>query len=1291
MIHLLKCTTERAVSSRPGENGTPSGPIAVVFPCKDRRPGWLTACSTGRGAVYWLSPLSESETPNAVNNGAPSVADARPAITAMLRSRILALSLVLSSLCASGAWAYVPHEDPADWRWWLHLAHNVSTQGHKGTAFCSKAQDSATVLAEHALSLVQASGTPSPQAEVEIFNGFGDFCFRDDDYESAERYWLGALESAGKDTEPKETMFRLGVLYAKGLRAPSDPEVERRAQHYLAEVRSAGTPEASPRLYVLAEIYARMDFLEEFYDCHRQIFALWQANPNSDSRWAVRSLVFLGEHASKVDIGNEAKPASGQDSAIIYGTWALELSESRFGSTDTLTAFVMYRLGDYHSRNGNYDIAAGMWKRAWEIYRQAVPPEHIEYQGGLIRVRSLELSSGHFLEAEQLSREALRLRSETQGPGHPETAGMWTGLARVFHRTGRFDAADSCYREALRIRREALELIPSDVALALLNVGGLQSDFGDLAGAEATYLEALAILDSAHGRLHDRTAACLSELGELCLAWGRAAQAQAYFEAAYNARLEYLAPSHPELAASLEELAQVEIQRGNADSAAHLLAGAFAIHERQAAWLPGSHAALLTRMAEVETLRGEAARALEFAQAALEKAKVAMGPEHPGLAMYLNTLGSAQSGMEMWSEAAAAFQASIDFHKRLPGVAHPAFADAYEGLARVRRAQGDSRAALAAGLEALSLRRQAFTQGAWVMSERDALKFETALHETRDLVLSVYFDAHAQKGAIPAEVADAILATKGAVPDIAFAREAGRRARSDRASLATQDTLSALKARLWYSFTRGVNGPSPTHADPEAELVQAEIERLQTEIARSLGSYASVSTEPPSSRQLAAQLPAGSALIEYIKYGHLHTGVDQTDDRYAALILASQREPMAVDLESAARTDSLVGAYRRHMLKLSTSDRAPDAQDLAEYSGIADALKQSIWMEFEDQLPPAGTLLIAPDGELNRISFAGLPADSGYLEEYFRIHYLGSGRDLLRPHVTTTVGSGLLALGDPDFDAAPADRLDPLASTAPLQLAGTSAYALGTQRAGCEGMFTGTLQRLRGTRLEVTQLCSAWNAISAVPAKLLAGPSASEEAFKRYAGGSRVLHLATHGFYVDGSCGERTISTPELANLSRENPLLLSGLLLAGANRGGEEARRLGVDDGVLTALEVAGLDLAGTQLVVLSACESAAGDVKAGEGVYGLRRAFALAGAQTVVSALWPVSDWSTIPFVTSLYQESGASIPDRMQQAALARLADLRKRGEVDHPYHWAAFVAIGDTDAEQKGQGLVTSVKR
>jgi CHAT domain-containing protein len=189
---------------------------------------------------------------------------------------------------------------------------------------------------------------------------------------------------------------------------------------------------------------------------------------------------------------------------------------------------------------------------------------------------------------------------------------------------------------------------------------------------------------------------------------------------------------------------------------------------------------------------------------------------------------------------------------------------------------------------------------------------------------------------------------------------------------------------------------------------------------------------------------------------------------------------------------------------------------------------------------------------------------------------------------------------------------------------------------------------------------------------MFTGPGASEEAVKRHAGGCRVLHLATHGFYLEGTCGKAAMATPRQANLARENPLLLSGLLLAGANRDAEEARRLRVDDGVLTALEVAGLNLAGTQLVVLSACESAAGDVKAGEGVYGLRRAFALAGAGTVVSALWPVSDWSTIPLVMSLYQESKASIPERMQKAALDKLADLRRRGEVDHPYLWAAFVA-------------------
>ena len=182
------------------------------------------------------------------------------------------------------------------------------------------------------------------------------------------------------------------------------------------------------------------------------------------------------------------------------------------------------------------------------------------------------------------------------------------------------------------------------------------------------------------------------------------------------------------------------------------------------------------------------------------------------------------------------------------------------------------------------------------------------------------------------------------------------------------------------------------------------------------------------------------------------------------------------------------------------------------------------------------------------------------------------------------------------------------------------------------------------------------------------GGDASEERFKSDAPGNRVIHLATHGYFLGGACDSG-------GAFVGENPLLLSGLFLAGANLHGRDADSLGAEDGILTAYEVSAMDLEGTELVVLSACETGLGEMTEGEGVYGLRRAFQIAGARTVVSALWPVGDEETAELMGRIYQGGDLGIADVMRKVQMEEIHVLRSRGQVDHPFTWGAFIALGE----------------
>ncbi|MEM9121139.1 MAG: CHAT domain-containing protein, partial [Cyanobacteria bacterium P01_F01_bin.56] len=181
----------------------------------------------------------------------------------------------------------------------------------------------------------------------------------------------------------------------------------------------------------------------------------------------------------------------------------------------------------------------------------------------------------------------------------------------------------------------------------------------------------------------------------------------------------------------------------------------------------------------------------------------------------------------------------------------------------------------------------------------------------------------------------------------------------------------------------------------------------------------------------------------------------------------------------------------------------------------------------------------------------------------------------------------------------------------------------------------------------------------------------------------RILHIATHGFFLTD------VERPDLNNqrgigviasdapfsssgplgVAVENPLLRSGLALAGFN-----TRSSGDEDGVFTALEASQLNLFGTQLVVLSACDTGLGDISNGEGVYGLRRAFALAGAETQLLSLWQVSDFGTQSLMANYYENLTAG-RGRSEALREVQLDMIEEGGEYSHPYYWAAFVLTGD----------------
>jgi len=361
----------------------------------------------------------------------------------------------------------------------------------------------------------------------------------------------------------------------------------------------------------------------------------------------------------------------------------------------------------------------------------------------------------------------------------------------------------------------------------------------------------------------------------------------------------------------------------------------------------------------------------------------------------------------------------------------------------------------------------------------------------------------------------------------------------------------------------------------------------------------------------------------------------------------------------------IVTDARGQVLKLNTAaeqllgESAGDRMALANTPGgqkILQAVRDAVWNPLAAAL--AGKrVFVLPSGALHRMAWGALPEGDRYLADAgYVVHTLNHERELLaRPAGADVRSDRLLAIADPSTGAAPA----------------------GLTRACARAWPASTLP---GARREAERIGALWQAHFGAggPATILEGAAATEPEVRAVAPGAGVLHFATHGLELAGDCASEgdTLAKRSFA-IAVDAPLddkasaaTAAALVLA---PGPSSA-----DDGLLTAQEIAMLDLSNTRWAVLAACATAAGTTRHYEGLFGLARAFRLAGVRTVISSLWPVEDAATAQWSEALYGarlDQGLDTDEALAATQRALLAARRAEGLSTHPYYWAAFVASGD----------------
>ena len=892
------------------------------------------------------------------------------------------------------------------------------------------------------------------------------------------------------------------------------------------------------------------------------------------------------------------------------GRYMIRIEEVRPATERDRDLFESYRLGSEANRLtelSKLDDAVQTVERALAMQEKLSQPDD-RYRGYLLfRVATLKRIKGDYPGAEQSYRRAIAAREEVLGREDPQTAVAMRGLGQLYMSMGDYVRAAPLLQQGVEIVERTLGGDDPLVALGLRLTGLLHEYRHDLDGARADLERAVAIAEKRYGSKDIELVAVLHDLANCYLELSDYDRAEPMLEKALRVTEEKFGKGHFQTASSLANLGFIALEKKQYARALGLLESAASVREKNIGAGHPDTAMVVNQIADVYQAMGDYAKSLEMRRKALDALAVAAGPYH-----------------------------------RVTQIA-------LEGFAITYAASGQPSRALDYQKRAEEIQEKNIALNLAIGSEREKLEY---LHEASSLTdRTLSFQAHLARGD-PAALnlaALVLLQRKGRVMDALSGSVAVLRQRLGEDDRKLLDQLGATNTRLAKLALGGPGRMPPTEYAKQLAALDAEREKLEAGVsARSAEFRAqSQSVALPAVR---AAIPPGAALIEFAAYRPFDPRRDHVNAygpaHYVAYVLRGQGEGQSVELGPAKEIDGAVAALRQ---ALRDSHRT-DVRELAR------ALDRRIMEPVRHLLGDARQLLVSPDGALNLIPFEALVDERGaYLLERYSITYLTTGRDLLRMQVPLESKHRPVVFADPLFGepsslhSARSDRT--------------------TASGGRRSITTGAdlskvyFAPLAGAAEEARSIQSLFP-----EAELFTGSQATKAALAGI-DAPRILHIATHGFFLDdGPKWQESDARGISARANFENPLLRSGLALAGAN-----LKQNGKDDGILTALEASNLNLWGTKVVTLSACETGIGEVKNGEGIYGLRRAFFLAGAETLVMSLWPVSDRVTRDIMTGYYTglKNGLGRGEALRQVQLALLKSKDRR----HPFYWASFIEAGN----------------
>lgn len=994
------------------------------------------------------------------------------------------------------------------------------------------------------------------------------------------------------------------------------------------------------------------------------------------------------------------------DEALLLFERVLAIREQTLGPEHPETAFSLSNLGGLLSEQGRHARARPLLERALAIVERVLGPDHPETATALNNLALLLREQGLYAEARPLYERTVAICEKALGPDHLTTALGLNNLAGLLQAQGRHAEALALHQRVLAILEAKFGPDHPNLAWCLNNLAWVQVQLGRGSIARPLYERALAIHANVLGATHPLTATSANNLAFLLAEQGRHTEALALYERALAIHEEVYGPDHSLTATSLDNLAAELDALGRGAEARPLYERALAIREATLGPEHRDTATSLNNLAAMDHQQGRLAEAItrmERVQAIQEKT---LGLDHPTTAATLANLAVMHHLEGRLADARPLHERALAIREQALGPCHPATTKSLENLALLELDLGDSAAASRArdGLE--RRRRHALAEAGHVSAAELA-----ALHSARAPTIEIALSAALAAG-------DAIAQAR-LLPEVldfqgAAMRETRRRgtarAASDDAELAAQfDRLDSIRAALTNLLTaEGVDDP----AEHDQNLARLRKERVLLEAAVNAQIEARPELQPVEPAQIGAALPPGAVLVDFLTAA-IYRPVQRRDGAvvacgewqaarlFAWVVRSGAAEAICLDLGPEAAIEA---AVTKVLTAYGTSRGAAAPRGAAESRGAAAELSKLLWEPLAPWIGDATQLLIVPDGALALLPFGLLETGEGrHLVERCSIALLDDPDDFVRrrtlgdgprsaPVMPGPAAPSFLLAGAIDYDSA-VDRpqVDPEAPAA----ADARDVAAPVAKLDVRGSFARNWIPLSETRRETSGLARLHQRRFTEASRLaLEEEEPTEERLKHELPRHAFLHLATHGYFLaDGlksvveviaeqtaAARERFLSD-ERKLVADDFPSTLCGLVCAGANQLAT-APPAGRDNGLLTGEEIAGLDLAGCDLAVLSACETGLGarafGAAAGQGAMSLSRAFRDAGAKTVISSLWQVRDDSTRELMLDFYDRlwnKGESKLDALRGAQLSMLQKNRAKYGDPLPATWGAFVLTGE----------------